>query len=113
MAATTKALTGANEVCGPLDIPQDYSGAGTVQYGNGGLGTIVVEGILEGQDESVAANWIALKLNNPNTKGDVDNLAAVGLGNFECWAYNKVRARKSVAGGGAVTVTLAISPRSA
>lgn len=111
MAAVTKVLTALNDVCGPLDIPQDYSAAGSVQYGSGGLGTIVVEGILEGQDESVTANWIGLKLNNPNTKGDVDNLAAIGIGNFECWAYNKVRIRKSVAGAGGVTATLSISPR--
>jgi hypothetical protein len=106
MAATTKNLNGVGDSV-VLDVPQDWSTGGSLQYPSGGTGTIVVEGIVEGQDESLAANWIQLKLNNPNTKLDVDNLTAVGIGNFETWAYSKVRARKT-ATVGACSVSIAI-----
>jgi hypothetical protein len=95
-------LTNAEETL-VLDTNEYQAGAAVVQYGAGGLGTIVLEATVNGTD------YVALKMTNPTTKADVDNLAAAGVAWAEVVGYDKVRVRKSVAGAGPVAVVLMVS----
>lgn len=97
MAYVRKQLNALNAVCGPLPLLDGVSGGVTVQYPNGGTGTLVLEAIAHRVDQAVAANWITLTMRNP-AGVDVTSLAAVGIGNAEAWAYGAVRVRMSVVG---------------
>lgn len=100
MARVQQALTAADETI-TLDIPEDESGLGSVQYGAGGLGTIVVEASI------TRDAWFQVGLRNALTDAVVADLSAAGGAYFPVAGYNKVRVRKSVAGAGPVTVGLA------
>lgn len=102
MATVIKTLAALNAVV-ELDVPTDVAAAVALQYPAGGTGTIVVEATINGQD------WVALKLKNANTAADVDNLAAAGIAWAEVPAYEKVRARMSVAGSCQVALSIATS----
>lgn len=97
MAYVKKQLNALNAILGPIDIPEDKTACATLQYPSGGTGTLVLEAIVQGMDEAVAANWVTLTMKK-NDGTDVLLLAALGLGSADCWAYGKVRARMSVAG---------------
>lgn len=95
MATAQKDLAAVNDKL-VLNDPTEKAGKIIVQMLTGGAGTVVVEGT--GSDDPAApdTDWVNLKLTNPVTKVDADNIAAVGL----LWAddpgYGQVRARKTV-----------------
>jgi hypothetical protein len=100
MARAQQVLTLANEAI-TIDVPEDQSGLGSIQYGAGGLGTLVVEASI------IRDAWFPVGLRNALTDAVVADLAAAGGAYFPVAGYNKIRVRKSVAGAGPVTAGLA------
>ena len=100
MARITKDLTAADETI-EIDVPEDQAGLASMHYGTGGAGTIVAEACIQ------AGAWFPVGIRDAITDGVVANLAAAGAGYFPVAGYNKIRVRKSVAGGGPVTASLA------
>lgn len=103
MARARGILTNLNDEIS-LEDRDEINGAASIQYGAGGLGTVVME------QTNNDAEWVQLKMKNPSTavNAEVDNLAAAGIAYAEIVGASKVRARKSVAGAGPVTVVLTL-----
>lgn len=111
MARATKVLTNINEEITISDV-DELNGAASIQYGAGGLGTLVLE--VSCQDNGAAPpvdDWVQIKIFNPAiaVNAAVDNLAAAGYAWAEVVGVKKVRVRKSVAGAGPVRATLTIN----
>lgn len=104
MARVVKILTAANEEI-KLDVRTDKRAVAGVQYGAGGLGTIVLEGRI------LDAEWVAIGLQSPAdaNAAAAANLAAAGAGSADVSWCEEVRVRKSVAGAGPVTVGFTIN----
>lgn len=102
MAQISKSLTLINEGF-ELKIPQDQDAIAGLQYGAGGLGTLVLEGTCDG------ITWIPFGLYPADGTAVVLNLAASGIAYARVGYVLKVRVRKSVAGAGAVLATLIVN----
>ena len=100
---SNKILTAAEEVNGPIVVPRDHIVNAGVQYGAGGLGTLVLEGTLNEVD------WVAIGLTPAGGGAVVASVAAAGIWYAAVSQYSSVRLRKSVAGGGPVTSSLSIA----
>lgn len=105
MAQVNKALVGAGETI-VLDIPTDDTAVVGIQYGAGGLGTIILEGTMDG-----GASWFTIQLQKPDGTAAVLLLAAPGQGYADVSYCDKVRVNKTVAGAGAVNVSVNLSTR--
>lgn len=104
MAQAQKALTNANDEL-VMAVPQHINGGGSVHYGAGGLGTIVVEGH-NGLEQSGAKQWFAIGMKSFADDTVVADLSAAGAAYFNSVGLKEVRVRKSVAGAGPVDVSL-------
>lgn len=104
MARSVAILTALNDAV-EVNAADVASAVASMNYGTGGLGTIVLEVSAADPDE-----WIQIKVKNPAfaVNAEVDNLAAAGIAWADIKGVRKVRVRKSVAGAGPVTVTLSV-----
>lgn len=98
-----KVLTAADDVIGPFVVPRDNFVQAGVQYGAGGVGTIALEGTRDG------TTYLTIGLSKDDGSGVVTTLAASGGGSADVSTFDKVRIRKTVAGGGDVTASLVIA----
>lgn len=101
-AKATKTLTALNDLVGPIEVPGGVIMAG-VQYGAGGLGTIILEGTLNDTD------YATIALTPAGGGAAVLLLSAAGIANADVSAYSRVQIRKSVAGAGGVLATLTVA----
>lgn len=100
---SNKSLTAADEVNGPFVVPRDSFTQAGIQYGAGGLGTIVLEGTRNDTD------WVTIGFDKDDGSGVATSLAAAGGGHADISTLSQIRIRKSVAGAGAVLTSLSIS----
>ena len=107
MAQVNKNLVAIDENI-TLDIPTDATAVVGVQYGVGGLGTIVLEGSMD-----AGASWFTIQLLKPDGTAAVLLLAAAGQGYADVSYCDRVRVRKSVAGAGGVLVGVNLATRAA
>lgn len=105
MATAQKDLTNANDEI-RVDVPNDHGYIAGIQYGTGGLGTIVLEGRINNGND-----WFAIGITPAAGGAVVASLAAAGAGSADVSFCEEVRIRKSVAGAGPVTAGLQLSKR--
>jgi hypothetical protein len=105
MAIVKKNLVALNDNV-ELDVPTDFGAIAAIQYGAGGLGTIELQGTVDG-----GATWFTIQLLKPDGTVAATNLAAAGVGYNDVSYCDKVRINKTVAGAGAVAVVLSLALR--
>lgn len=94
MAVVKKQIAALNDAI-EIRLPADQTTIPTLHLPVGWAGTVVVEATLND-----AADWVALGLTPAAGGAAVANAAAAGLWNGPPGAYQRVRARVSVAGAG-------------
>lgn len=102
MARITKSLTLINETI-ECKLPQDRDAIAGIQYGAGGLGTLVLEGTCDG------ITWIPFGIFPADGSAVVASLTASGIAYTRVGYVEHVRIRKSVAGAGPVLATLILN----
>lgn len=107
MAQVNKALVALNDNI-ILDIPTDDTAVVGIQYGAGGLGTIELQGTMDG-----GATWFTIQLLKPDGTAAALNLAAPGQGYADVSYCDKIKINKTVAGAGGVNVSVNLSTRAA
>lgn len=102
MARITEALTALDEEISML-IPEDQDAIAGIQYGSGGLGTLVLEGTCDD------VTYHAIGIYPADGSAVVADLAAAGIAYARVGFVKRVRIRKSVAGAGPVSATLIVN----
>lgn len=105
MARVQGVLTALNDLLLYPNVTDEFNGGGSVQYGIGGLGTIVVEVHSGYLDANGNPEWTAIAMSDSGNN-IVASLAAPGIAFFDAIGINALRIRKSVAGAGPVRVAL-------
>lgn len=110
MARVTKDLTNQNEICGPIVIPDEEAHYATVAIDGAADGSVVLEAMLQASGANPPVEqWIVQGMVPAAGGAAVQLLTGNGTpqmatgGPTAAW---KVRVRKSVAGSGAMRVTL-------
>ena len=95
MATIKKAIAALNDAI-TIDVPTDQPCLASVQLPAGWAGTVVVEATLDD------VNWVALGLTPVAGGASVALITAAGIWTAAVGAFEKVRARVSVAGAGGI-----------
>lgn len=110
MARETQVLTNANDICGPILIPDEDTHYATLAIDNAADGSVVLEASLQ-DDGAGVDQWVTLGI-IPASGGAVVLLltgsGANQMGTSNPTAARKFRVRKSVAGTGPMRVTLSV-----
>lgn len=107
MASVKKTLVALNDKV-EMDIPTDKGAVVGMQYGAGGLGTVELQGTVDG-----GLTWFTIQLLKPDGTAAALNLAAAGVGYADVSYCDKIRANKTVAGAGGVDIWLNLATKAA
>jgi hypothetical protein len=106
MAQAIKVLAALNDQI-EIDVPTDQTVQPLVHVSTGFAGTLVVEGMINGVGDYVALPLTPLVATTPTVVSSI--VSSSGLWTAPVGAYDKVRARISVAGAGG-KVGLSVAP---